>query len=282
MCRYSYFLLLFLVIASGLRAAVPTIPPLPGWQVESRKTYSAENLYGYIDGGAELFLEFGFKELRVIRLTRKKAQLSVDMYRMTEPLAALGIYLAKCASETPMAGVIPRNSGDRYQLAVVRGCWFIFINNFDGNKKHIPLMRKLANSFTSQIKGQALAWPCPLPEKNLVQGSVRLARGPVALQPVYTLGEGDILLLNRKNWAVVADYRANGKTETLIRVSYTDNKSSSAAFTSLLENLDPYLKVIQKDKTSLVFQDYEGQYGIACLSGSLLSIRVHVPSLPAT
>ncbi|MCK5878626.1 MAG: hypothetical protein KAH24_02535 [Holophagae bacterium] len=280
MCRYSCFLILFLVVVPGLTASVPTVIPPPGWQVESRKVYSSENLYGHINGGAELFLEFGFKELQAVRLTRGKVQLSVEMYRMTEVLSALGIYLAKCAPETPMAGVIPRNSGDRYQLAMVRGSWFIFINNFDGNRENVPLMRQLANKIAAQVYDKLLAWPCSLPEKGLVKGSVRLARGPVALQPVYTLGEGDILRLNRQIWAMLADYRVKGRTETLIRANYADEKSARTTFLSLVEKLDPYLKVIQKNETSLVFQDYAGEYGIVSLHGRMLGIRVHLVSAP--
>lgn len=280
MYKCSFFLLLFLVVSPDSAAAVPTVTPPPGWQVESSKTYSSENLYGYIDGGAELFLEFGFKELRIVRLTRDKAQLSVEMYRMTELLSALGIYLAKCAPETPMAGVLPRNSGDRYQLALVQGCWFIFINNFDGKKEHLPLMRQLANKLAAQIPDKMMAWPCSLPEQGLVRDSIRLARGPVALQPVYTLGEGDILQLNRKVWAMVADYKVQGKTEIWIRVKYVDEKSSRNVFTSLLENLDPYLKVIRKNETDILFQDYAGEYGTILLSGRMLNIRVHLAFAP--
>jgi hypothetical protein len=39
---------------------------LPEWQpLEQEHVYSNDNLYGYINGGAELFKEFGFKTLSV-------------------------------------------------------------------------------------------------------------------------------------------------------------------------------------------------------------------------
>jgi len=280
MCKFSFVLLLFLVVLPLSAADVPVVVPPVGWQVESRAVYSAENLYGYIDGGAELFLEFGFKELRVVHVTRGKEQLSVDLYRMTGVLPALGIYLAKCAPETPMAGVVPRNSGDRYQLGMVQGSWFIFINNFDGNRERIKLMRQLANKLAAQIPDKLMAWPCTLSKEGLVKGSIRLARGPVALQPVYTLGEGDILQLNRQNWAMVADYMVKGKKETLIRAKYDNEQFALKVFLSLHENLDPYLKVIQSNKTAFVFQDYAGEYGVATIRGRVLDIRFHVIAAP--
>ena len=41
---------------------------IPGWSRSGpEKTYSQRELYGYIDGGAEIFLELGFETLRLQR-----------------------------------------------------------------------------------------------------------------------------------------------------------------------------------------------------------------------
>ena len=280
MYKNRFLILTFLVASLNANAIVLTLAPPAGWQVESQKVYSRETLYRYIDGGAELFLEFGFKELRVVRLKQGKARLSVEMYRMAEPLSALGIYLAKCAPEIPMRGVTARNSGDRYQLAMARGGWFILINNADGDKSRVPLMRQLANKLARQLPEKKVEWPCPLPGKGLVKGSIRLARGPLALRPVCALGKGDFLRLNRRYWAIIADYLIRGKTETQIRVNYENEKNSRNTFGFLLKNLASYLKVIRKNSTCLVFRDNAGEYGITRIHGPCLDIRVHLPSEP--
>jgi hypothetical protein len=70
-----------------------------------------KDMYGYIDGGAELFFEFGFSELTVQRYRCGERELSLDLYRMTGPDAALAVYLAKKGEERPVPGVEDRNTG---------------------------------------------------------------------------------------------------------------------------------------------------------------------------
>jgi len=56
----------------------------PGWRrYQTPMVFSAKDLYGYIDGGAELFFEFGFSELTVQRYRCGERELSLDLYRMT-------------------------------------------------------------------------------------------------------------------------------------------------------------------------------------------------------
>ena len=46
-------------------------PDLPGthmtWQISERSFYTPENLWDYIDGGAELFLSYGFTAAQTVR-----------------------------------------------------------------------------------------------------------------------------------------------------------------------------------------------------------------------
>ena len=271
-----------IALAAAVSATVPAPHPPAGWNsVAKPDAYSASNLYGYIDGGAELFLEVGFEDLHVYKLTRGSQELGVDMYRMSSPESALAIYLAKCAPETPVAGLGFRNSGDRFQLGILRGRYFILINNFEGDESLVAAMKRVALDLAKQISSSPHPVPVPLPEHGLVAGSVRLVRGPFGLQPVYTLGDGDVLGLHGKRWAVVADYRAGTKTWTLIRVDYGTPSAAAAGMAFLSAHLDPYLKVVNRQPQRLVFRDYAGQFGEAWTDGSLLSIRVHLKDRPA-
>ncbi|MCG6963228.1 MAG: hypothetical protein LJE95_08190 [Acidobacteria bacterium] len=272
---------MMITLAAAVSAAVPAPHPPSGWSsVAKPDVYSASNLYGYIDGGAELFLEVGFENLHVYKLTRGSQELGVDMYRMNSPESALAIYLAKCAPETPVAGLGFRNSGDRFQLGILRGRYFILINNFEGGESLVAPMKQVAINLAKQIPSSPHPIPVPMPQQGLVTGSVRLVRGPFGLQPVYTLGDGDVLGLHSKRWAVVADYRADERTWTLIRVDYGTPSAATAAMAFLSAHLDPYLKVVNRRPKHLVFRDYAGQFGEAQTNGSLLSIRVHLKDQP--
>lgn len=121
----------FLVCGLSLLAA-ETTPE--GWKETERREYTRNDLYGYIDGGAEIFLEYGFQKLTLIRYGLGKEELNVELYRMDNPEGALGIYLAKAGRETPLADFPTRNSGDRYQIMAVKGSTFALFNNPEGKE----------------------------------------------------------------------------------------------------------------------------------------------------
>ena len=101
-----------------------------------------------------------------------------------------------------------------------------------------------------------------LPDSGRVPGSERLIRGPVGLQPFYSLGEGDILELNGKIFAVLAEYR-DGDEPPFHRlvVAYPTPAASAAVLKNLRANLDPYLEVVSDRPDGFDFKDFQNQFG---------------------
>lgn len=244
------------------------------------RVFNGNDLYGYINGGSELFLEFGFNRLTAYRIQAPGGGLGLDLYEMTDPVAGLGIYLAKCSPESPVSGLDARNSGDAYQLALLKGRWFAFIQNHSGDPVRLPDMKRLAGILNGHLDGTVPPFPVSLPGEGLVKTSRRLARGPYALQPVYTLGEGNLLSLGSETVAAIADYERDGLSWTLIRVVYPDSTAARAGFHSLVQQLDPYLEPVKQSDARLVFRDYADRFGEAKLDGGKLDIRVHLDRIP--
>ncbi len=255
----------------------------PGWKHSgSIETYGPAALYNVIDGGAELFLEMGFVDLRIQKYAGAGAEIAIEAYRMENAAAALGIYLLKCSRETPVAGIDARNSGDRFQFAVLKNDYFVFINNFDGREELLPVMTSLAQRVVAAIPaGEPVRELDALPAADLVSGSGLLLRGPYSLQAVYTLGEGDVLLLAGGRFAAAAVYRDGaGSSHTLIVAPYADATSAARAFDNLRRNLDPYHKVLETGGDFFVFQDFQNLFGRAELRGQRIMIWVKLARRP--
>ncbi len=271
--------LLFTMLLAASPVSTGMLPD--GWTITGQpRVFSGNDLYGYINGGSELFLEFGFRQLIAYQIQTPDGELGLDLYEMTDPIAALGIYLAKCSPESPVPGLKGRNSGDAYQLALLKGRWFAFIQNVSGDPARIPDMKRLGHALNEHLDGDIAAFPVPLPSEGLIRSSKRLARGPFALQPVYTLGDGNLLLLDPKTPAAIADYRQDGASWTLIRVVYPDTESARNGFDSLLQHLDSYLDPVKQTSDMLVFRDYADQFGEARLHDVMLDIRLHLDRIP--
>ncbi len=244
--------------------------------------FSAENLYGRIDGGAELFLEFGFRELVIQEYRSGAVKLELETYVMESPLAALGIYLAKCGHETPVDGLAARNTGSRYQILALKGDRYLQVNNFAGDAALLPDMTALLNAAVAGVPEarEPDIWRL-LPAADQVAGSRRLFRGPYALEPVYTFGEGDVLQLGGRIFGALADYRdGSGRSWTRLVIPYADAESARSAFRHLREHLDSYLQVVREGPDLLAFRDYRSEYGQVVREDSLLQLDIHLQALP--
>jgi hypothetical protein len=272
----------------GLRAApddASLLPPdnfLGAWKkVDPPKRFTQANLYGYIDGGAELFLEYGFERLTVQKYRNGADELTVEAYRMTDPAAAAGIYLMKAGKETPATGFKERHTANRYQLMFCRNRYYVVVNNLSGREALAPVQVNVASYIAPKLPSASpIAELQALPREGLVPGSARLVRGAYALQSVYTLGDGDILSLGHKLTAVTGDYTSAKGTYTLIVATYSDPARAKRAFAHLQKNLDRYLKVVDQKPDRFVFEDYSKKYGVVSVVGKRLEARVKLAQKP--
>jgi len=80
---------------NGLRTA-DMLPEMIGStgisQVGDVHTYLGENLYQYIDGGAELYHKYGFIEVSTADYQKSSAEMVADIYQFDTPLHAYGLY----------------------------------------------------------------------------------------------------------------------------------------------------------------------------------------------
>jgi hypothetical protein len=291
---------LFLLILWTASGALPQassdlalLPPggfLKTWnRIENPRVFTASDLYGYIDGGAEMFLEFGFEQLTVqpyapVQAAKGKSpgdEFKVEIYRMTDPVAAAGIYLMNCGTESHDPAFPDHHSLNQFQLIFKRDRFYVIINNSEGNEKLRPDMLEFGRHVATHLPADTPVKAAELlPQTGLIPSSARLIRGPYSLQSVFTLGNGDVLQLGRKLTAAAGNYQDSDGKYSLIQVDYPLEAAAQRAFLNVHANLDSYLKVQEKSNTRLVFKDYSAQYGVISLAGKRLTIRVHLSRYP--
>ena len=129
------------LILFGQELRLPADNLVKGWKKQEKILhFRGKNLFSHINGGAELFLEFGFEELVVQYYRKGEQEIGIEAYRMESPESALGVYLMKCGQESPLAEIPARNSSDRFQYTVVKNNYFLLINNFKGEESLTPVM----------------------------------------------------------------------------------------------------------------------------------------------
>jgi len=284
--RHVFFLaadlLAFIGGVAGAQDILPAGGFVQGWEAAGpSRVFIEKDLFNHIDGGAELFLEFGFAKLRVQPYSGEKAELVCELYEMTEPAAALGIYLVNAGRETPWPEIPARNSSEDSQVIAVKGRFLLKIDNFEPGSSLRPEMITLARIVLARIPDLPLENPfSALPDSGRVPGSERLVRGPVGLQPFYSLGEGDILELNGEIFAVLAEYRDGDEPPfSLLVVTYPSPAAAESVLKNLRANLDTYLEVVSDRPDGFDFRDFQNKFGRVKRRDSRLEIDFKLTAL---
>lgn len=257
----------------------------PGWEREGKPSvFIKADLFNHIDGGADLFLEFGFERVLVQHYTRGPAEIAIEIYEMTGPEAALGIYLMKCGKETPLPGISDRNSSETAQFMILKGRYFVQVNNFSREEGNVPAMLVLAKAILGQVPVER---PDPrltalLPAEKKIAGSERLIRGPVALQPFFTFGEGDIFRQGGAVTGALAEYdEGSGRKSSRFVVEYPSAEVALEVFRGLKKNLDPYLKIVVSGASGFVFLDFKSRFGLVRVSAERVEALFNLAAQPA-
>jgi hypothetical protein len=134
LCFFLLSLVTALPVAAGdqEKRVLPASGFSPGWALEGPiKKYTGEDLFEYINGEAELYVQFGFKILTnglYLKEGNDKLGMAADVYEMGSDLEAFGIYAnyRKPGAEPGKAGTEGFVSPS--QLMFYQGRYFVQLN----------------------------------------------------------------------------------------------------------------------------------------------------------
>jgi len=112
-----------LTITAGAQSTlVPrTLSEMNGVGSAHSRTFTETSLYGYINGGAELYLEYGFDTLVVTEMEVDGSDIKLEVYRMKDAEAAFGIFQCHGFAATVGRGLLNIYAGLATTTAVFQG-----------------------------------------------------------------------------------------------------------------------------------------------------------------
>lgn len=249
-------LLLLLIIGIGHSQSNGYIPALtaadlPGAEIMGTREFSYESLYGYIDGGAELYLEYGFDTLCITDMKCGGSEVKAEIYRMRDAEAAFGIFSVSRFKCSPGIDLTEHFCRSKYQLQFCKGQYYISIVNSTATKEEQDLSEQAAVLLMERIESEpfnsALFFPDSI-SAGLMKSAV-LVRGRMGLfNGAYGLSE----LLEECDGYTALIIKPDG--ETVISVRF--------------DNDEAMLKFLNKEKISL--ENIKSGDEIAASSGDLI------------
>lgn len=156
---------------------------IPGAKFSGKRKFIGTSLFGYIDGGAELYLEYGFSGAVVCEISAGGSRFKTDIYKMTGPEEAFGIFSVSKYRCLNMPDIGAYSCLTRYQLQFCKGPYYVSIINSTGTQNDSLTMLRIGRIISDKITGQATDitgyLPAGMPESVLNSGF--LAKGRLGI-----------------------------------------------------------------------------------------------------
>ena len=206
-----------------------------GGKAISEKSYSKESLFGYMNGGAELYLEYGFERLVVSEVVTGKSEFKAEIFKMNGKDEAFGIYsvsVFRCDTADLLTDFYCQTD---YQVQFCKGDYYVNIINISGSKDDLQRAVEIASSLIVSIPDDSFSISAYLPEVDNISlfDRVILISGDIALgNNAYKLSA---LLKGFDYKALIA----NGEGETFISVKFETEDEQIRFLDSMGVNHNP-------------------------------------------
>ncbi len=185
------FLLSFLSLFSFTGNELPGLSSQDSVQITRDEQYDGNSLWGLIDGGADVYLEYGFDKLRLQELNYHGENFRIEVYRMDTPEDAFGIYSVYTFTCQNPYGLYADHCKNAYQYQVMAGNYYINVMNETGTARASQLGNKIGNKLAAEVGNSTFVLPELFVSEALkeVKGKVKFMRGDLGLQngfPAWT------------------------------------------------------------------------------------------------
>lgn len=175
MKNLSLLLLIFFSTSFLFPSSIKSLlPEIKDWKLsEAPKIFNKENLYEHINGGAEAYISFGFKELLVAYFEKENSSLTLEIYDMENAKNSFGIYSVERSSEYKFLEIGNHGYTDGENLFFIIGCYYIKIFCSDCGEDAFLIMNSFAKSIVEKVEDKG-ALPKTLnlfPEKGKIRNS---------------------------------------------------------------------------------------------------------------
>jgi len=223
---------------------------LNGWTVkETLQIDSREDLYDYIDGGAEQFISYGYV-CAVSKIYEKKGEpeVRIEVFDMDNSKNAYGIFSNIRYDENDAYG-----QGSQYVKGAIffwKGRYFINVATIEETHETEKFIRELAHWISDAIPepGEIPEIVKVLPEPDLDSNGILYFHHYIWLNAYYFISNDNILFIDDETDAVSAKYGPADDRYFLLVVKYKNKVDADKAYSNFIR------EYFTKDINSMIFQ----------------------------
>ena len=210
-----------------------------GWKWDGKELkYDSRTLFKYIDGAAELYLAYGFENLTVRRFEKSnQPPLIIELYDMGSSEGAYGVFSYEQQDEETGIGQGSEFGGGL--LRFWKGNYFVSIyaegEGAEVESGILKMGRAAADSISTQGPEPKLVGFIPGKDFGLVDKSTRYLKSHVLLNQRFFISHQNILNLNPKTEAILAQYLRDKQKTQLLLIRYPNLKEAGDAYQNFMK-----------------------------------------------
>lgn len=124
-------------------------------EITRHEIFNGSELWGLINGGADLYLEYGFDKLLLQEITMDGEQFRIEINQMQDEISAFGIYSVSVHQCLEKGKLTENDCINSYQYQFTQGNIYASLINFSGSEKARQTASVLAEKLIMSIETNA-------------------------------------------------------------------------------------------------------------------------------
>jgi hypothetical protein len=208
------------------------------WSAETEdRIYNSETIFGYINGGAEVYRAYNMRHCLSRRYTSADGPAIVlDIFDMGSSGDAYGVF-----THDPAGDVVEIGQDGRLRpgwLNFWKDRFFVSIYTEEETASAMQGVKTLGKMIDALIstRGTRPKILKLLPPEGLKSESIRYLHHPIILNYHYYISDANLLHLSPKTDAVLANYQRQAQQALILLASYPEPDAAAKAYTSFLKH----------------------------------------------
>jgi hypothetical protein len=210
-----------------------------GWKWDGKEMkYDSKSVFQYMNGAAELYLAYGFQNLRVRRFEKpNQPPMTLELYDMASSENAYGVFSFERQDEPVGIGQGSEFGGGL--LRFWKGKYFLSIyadgQGVEVESAILTIGRNTADFIQEMGPEPKLVDFIPGKDLGLVDRSVRYLKSHVLLNQRFFIAHQNILNLSRRTEAVLAQYIREKQKTHLLLIRYPSVQEAKSAYQGFIK-----------------------------------------------
>ncbi len=244
------------LLEQGLASYLPQSGEAGLWQRgDTPQLYEGETLYDYIDGGADIYHEYGFEEVIVQEYKNPEGkEITLEIFKMRTDQGAYGIYTFKRSARGKEVELGNEGQIEDYYLNFWKNDFMATLTGFDEEQQTIDGLLEIARALDAKVEagGETPFLVSLMPQDGIIKQSLKYLKGNIGLYNCYMFSPKNIFKFKE---AVKADFERGYQVYIFGYSSKTECNQRFNEAKASLRKIDKYRDFKNVDSAFLCYDE---------------------------